>query len=41
VPYLLALAAHVTGYTALLLITAGLALVTALWVSLQRRPATG
>ena len=41
VPYLLALAAHLTGYTALLLITAGLALVTALWVSLQRRPATG
>jgi hypothetical protein len=41
VPYLLALAAHLTGYTTLLLITAGLALFTAVWVSLQRRPATG
>jgi MFS family permease len=40
VPYLLALAAHVTGYPTLLLITAGLALVTAVWVSLQSRPAT-
>ena len=40
VPYLLALAAHLTGYTTLLLITAGLALVTAVWVSLQRDPAT-
>ena len=42
VPYLLALAAHLTGYATLLLITAGLALLTAVWVSLQaRRPATG
>jgi MFS family permease len=42
VPYLLALAAHLTGYPTLLLITAGLALLTALWVSLQgRRPAAG
>jgi hypothetical protein len=39
-PYLLALAAHLTGYATLLLITAGLALVTALWIRLQgRRPA--
>ncbi|MGH2896309.1 MAG: MFS transporter [Solirubrobacteraceae bacterium] len=39
-PYVLALAAHLTGYATLLLITAGLALVTALWVRLQgRRPA--
>ncbi len=42
VPFLLALAVHLTGYPTLLLITAGLALLTALWVSLQgRRPATG
>ncbi|MFZ1994617.1 MAG: MFS transporter [Solirubrobacteraceae bacterium] len=40
VPYVLALAAHVTGYATLLLITAGLALMTALWVSLQGRLAT-
>jgi MFS family permease len=39
-PYVLALAAHLTSYATLLLITAGLALVTALWVMLQgRRPA--
>jgi len=37
VPFLLALAAHLTDYSTLLLITAGLALVTALWVRLQRR----
>lgn len=38
-PFVLALAAHLTGYITLLLITAGLALVTALWVRLQgRRP---
>ncbi len=35
VPYVLALAAHLAGYPTLLLITAGLALVTALWVRLQ------
>jgi MFS family permease len=41
-PYLLALAAHLTGYPTLLLVTAGLALLTAVWVSLQgRRVATG
>jgi MFS family permease len=41
-PFLLALAAHLTGYATLLLITAALALVTALWVELQgRRPASG
>jgi MFS family permease len=34
-PYLLALAAHLTSYSTLLLITAGLALVTAAWVSRQ------
>jgi hypothetical protein len=39
VPYLLALAAHLTGYATLLLITAGLALATAAWVRLQARPA--
>jgi len=38
-PYLLALAAHLTSYTTLLLITAALALVTALWVRLQGRRA--
>ena len=38
-PYVLALAAHLTGYATLLLITAGLALVTALWVRLQGRAA--
>ncbi len=38
VPYVLALAAHLTGYPTLLLIMAGLALMTALWVSLQARP---
>ncbi|MGZ4273488.1 MAG: MFS transporter [Solirubrobacteraceae bacterium] len=37
VPYLLALAAHFTGYVTLLLITAGLALATAAWVRLQAR----
>ena len=37
VPFVLAQAAHLTGYTTLLLITAGLALVTALWVRLQAR----
>ncbi len=37
VPSVLALAAHLTGYATLLLITAGLALVTALWVRLQGR----
>jgi predicted MFS family arabinose efflux permease len=41
VPYVLALAAHLTGYATLLLITAGLALVTALWVRFQgRQPAS-
>ena len=39
VPYLLALAAHLTGYATLLLITAGLAMATAVWVRLQARPA--
>jgi len=40
VPFLLALAAHLTGYATLLLITAGLALLTAVWVRLQgRQPA--
>lgn len=38
-PYLLALAAHLTGYPTLLLITAGLALATALWLMLQGRQA--
>src|SRR6185437_2877500 len=37
VPFLLALAAHLTDYSTLLLITAGLALVTAVWVRLQGR----
>jgi hypothetical protein len=37
VPYVLALAAHLTGYATLLLITAGLALMTAVWVRLQAR----
>jgi len=37
VPFLLALAAHLTGYATLLLITAGLALLTAVWVRLQGR----
>ncbi len=37
VPFVLALAAHLTGYATLLLITAGLALVTALWVRFQGR----
>ncbi len=37
VPYVLALAAHLTGYATLLLITAGLALVTTLWLRLQGR----
>ena len=40
VPFVLALAAHLTGYPTLLLITAGLALVTALWVRLQGRLAS-
>jgi MFS family permease len=35
VPYVLALAAPLTGYATLLLITAGLALITALWVGRQ------
>jgi MFS family permease len=39
-PYLLALAAHLTGYATLLLITAGLSLAVAAWVRLQARPAT-
>jgi MFS family permease len=38
-PSVLALAAHLTGYATLLLITAGLALVTAVWIRLQGRPA--
>jgi hypothetical protein len=38
-PYVLALAAGLTSYTTLLLITAGLALLTAVWVRLQGRPA--
>jgi MFS family permease len=38
-PYLLALADHLTGYPTLLLVTAGLALATALWVRLQGRQA--
>lgn len=38
-PYVLALAAHLTGYPTLLLITAGLALATALWLRLQGRQA--
>jgi predicted MFS family arabinose efflux permease len=39
-PYVLALAAHLAGYATLLLIAAGLALMTAVWVRLQgRRPA--
>jgi hypothetical protein len=37
VPYVVALAAHLTGYATLLLITAGLALMTAVWVRLQAR----
>jgi MFS family permease len=37
VPYLLALAAHLTGYATLLLITAALALATAVWVRLEAR----
>jgi MFS family permease len=37
-PYVLALAAGLTSYTTLLLITAGLALLTAVWVRLQGRP---
>lgn len=41
VPYVLALAAQLTSYATLLLITAGLALVTAAWVTLQGRSATG
>ncbi len=40
VPFVLALAAHLTGYATLLLITAGLALVTAVWVRLQARAPT-
>ncbi len=32
-PYLLALAAHLTGYPTLLLTTAGVALITALWTA--------
>ncbi len=36
-PYVLALAAHLTGYATLLLITAGLALVTTLWLRVQGR----
>jgi hypothetical protein len=39
VPYVLALGAHLTGYATLLLITAALALVTALWIRLQGRRA--
>lgn len=38
-PFLLALAAHLTGYPTLLLVTAGLALATALWLRLQGRRA--
>jgi predicted MFS family arabinose efflux permease len=38
-PYVLAVAAHLADYATLLLITAGLALATALWVRLQGRPA--
>ncbi|HEX3690345.1 MAG TPA: hypothetical protein VHV28_11625 [Solirubrobacteraceae bacterium] len=38
VPFVLALAAHLTGYPTLLVITAGLALLTAVWVRLQARP---
>ena len=33
------LAAHLTGYATLLLITAGLVLATAVWASFQGRPA--
>ncbi|HEY6522640.1 MAG TPA: MFS transporter [Solirubrobacteraceae bacterium] len=40
VPFVLALAAHLTGYATLLLVTAGLALVTAVWVRLQARAPT-
>jgi hypothetical protein len=38
-PYVLTLAAGLASYTTLLLITAGLALLTAVWVRLQGRPA--
>ncbi len=38
-PYVLTLAAGLASYTTLLLITAGLALLTAVWVRLQDRPA--
>lgn len=38
-PYLLALAAHLAGYATLLLITAALALVTAVWIRFQGRAA--
>jgi MFS family permease len=37
-PYVLTLAAGLASYTTLLLITAGLALLTAMWVRLQDRP---
>jgi MFS family permease len=38
-PYVLTLAAGLASYTTLLLITAGLALLTAVWIRLQGRPA--